>query len=136
MSDLPVGGGNTPVPPSTSYNMSVIIAAMWTVLYLPEAERERVALPPAETAALINADRKLQALGPQLPYPHASAVKGADRLRELRPRGGRSPWRALYRQLGDAFVVAAVAPEAQVDGRKFDAACRAAERRLAQIEED
>lgn len=109
---------------------------MWTVLYLPEAERERTLLPPVERAALINADRKLQALGPQLPYPHSSAVKGADRLRELRPRGGRSPWRAPYRRFGDAFVVAAVAPEAQVDGRKFDAACRAAERRLSRIEED
>ena len=108
---------------------------MWTVLYLPEAEQERGSLPKAEKAALINADRKLQVLGPQLPYPHSSAVKGADRLRELRPRGGRSPWRALHRQFGDTFVVAAVAPEAQVDGRKFDAACRAAERRLSQIEE-
>jgi hypothetical protein len=68
--------------------------------------------------------------------PHSSAVKGADRLRELRPRGGRSPWRALCRQVGDVFVVATVAPEAQVDGRKFDAACRAAERRLSQIEEE
>jgi hypothetical protein len=38
------------------------------------------------------------------------------------------------RQVGDAFVVAAVAPEAQVNGRKFDAARRAAERRLSQIE--
>lgn len=108
---------------------------MWTVLYLPEAEDERRRLPAAERNALINADRKLQALGPQLPYPHSSAVKGADRLRELRPRGGRSPWRSLYRQIGDAFVVAAVGPEARVDGRKFDAACRAAERRLSQIEE-
>lgn len=108
---------------------------MWTVLYLPEAEGERRRLPAVEKAALINADRKLQALGPQLPYPHSSAVKGADRLRELRPRGGRSAWRALYRQIGDAFVVAAVAPEAQVNGLKFDAACRAAERRLSQIEE-
>ncbi len=92
-------------------------------------------LPAVEKAALINADRKLQAFGPQLPYPHSSAVKGADRLRELRPRGGRSPWRGLYRQIGDVFVVAAIAPEAQVDGRKFEAACRAAERRLSQIEE-
>jgi hypothetical protein len=108
---------------------------MWTVLYLPEAEGERSRLPAVEKAALINADRKLQALGPQLPYPHSSAVKGADRLRELRPRGGRSPWRALYRRVGDAFVVAAVAPEAQVDSRRFDAGCRAAERRLSQIEE-
>ena len=108
---------------------------MWTVLYLPEAEGERRRLPAVEKAALINADRKLQALGSQLPYPHSSAVKGADRLRERRPRGGRSPWRALYRQIGDAFVVAAVAPEAQVNSLKFDAACRAAERRLSQIEE-
>jgi hypothetical protein len=112
-----------------------MIEPVWTVLYLPEAEGERHRLPPVERAALINADRKLQALGPQLPYPHSSAVKGAHRLRELRPRGGRSPWRGLYRQVGDAFVVAAVAPEAQVDGRKFDAACRVAERRLSQIEE-
>jgi len=112
-----------------------MIESMWTVFYLPEAEGERRRLPPVERAALINADRKLQALGSQLPYPHSSAVKGADRLRELRPRGGRSPWRALYRQVGDAFVVAAVAPEAQVNGRKFEAACRAAERRLSQIEE-
>jgi len=109
---------------------------MWTVLYLPEAERERYQLPAVEKAALINADRKLEALGPRLPYPHSSAVKGADRLRELRPRGGRSPWRALYRQIGDTFVVAAVGPDAQVDGRKFDAACRAAERRLSEIEEE
>lgn len=92
-------------------------------------------LPAVEKAAVINADRKLQAFGPQLPYPHSSAVKGADRLRELRPRGGRSPWRGLYRQIGDVFVVAAIAREAQVDGRKFEAACRAAERRLSQIEE-
>ena len=109
---------------------------MWTILYLPEAEDERRQLPAVERAALVNADRKLEALGPRLPYPHSSAVKGADRLRELRPRGGRSPWRALYRQLGDTFVVAAVGPEAQLDGRKFDAACRAAERRLSEIEEE
>ena len=118
------------------YNIRVIVEPMWTVLYLPEAEGERRRLPAVEKAALINADRKLQALGPRLPYPHSSAVKGADRLRELRPRGGRSAWRALYRQVGDVFVVAAVAPEAQVDSRKFDAACRSAERRLSQIEEE
>jgi len=40
---------------------------------------------------LINADAKPEALRPRLPYPHSSAVAGADRLRELRPGGGRSP---------------------------------------------
>jgi len=109
---------------------------MWTVFYLPEAELEREALAATEKAALINADRKLEALGPRLPYPHSSAVKAADRLRELRPRGGRSRWRALYRQIGEVFVVACIAPEALVDGRKFTAACRSAEQRLAMIEEE
>ncbi len=108
---------------------------MWTVLYLPEAERERRRLPAVEKAALINADRKLQALGPQLPYPHSSAVKGADRLRELRPRGGRSPWRGLYRQIGE-FRGRSGCTGGQVDRRKFEAACRAAEHRLSHIEEE
>lgn len=106
----------------------------WTCRYLAEAIAEREALVPKEKAALINADAKLEALGPRLPFPHSSAMAGADRLRELRPRGGRSPWRALYRQDGDEFVVAAVAPEAEVDPPGFAAACRRAEARLAKLE--
>jgi len=34
---------------------------------------------------MANAIDKLGALGPALPYPHSSDVRGADRLRELRP---------------------------------------------------
>ncbi|MHB8289096.1 MAG: hypothetical protein ACYDEY_07655 [Acidimicrobiales bacterium] len=89
---------------------------------------------PREKAALINAEAKLATFGPALPYPHGSAVRGADRLRELRPRGGRSRWRALYRQVGDEFVVVAVGPGAEVDPRGFAAACRRAEARLAEME--
>lgn len=107
---------------------------MWSVVYLPEAERERSALPPAEIAAMINVDAKLETLGPALGYPHTSAVRDALGLRELRPRGGRSPWRALYRQVGDTFVVAAVGPEAQVSPRGFRRACRLALQRLAEVE--
>ena len=107
---------------------------MWTYRYLDGAEDERNALVSREKAALINAEAKLAMFGPALPYPHSSAVRGADRLRELRPRGGRSPWRALYRQVGDEFVVAAVGPEAEVDPRGFAAACRRAEARLAEME--
>ena len=36
-------------------------------------------------------------LGPRLPFPHQSAVKAGGGLAGLRPRGGRSPWRALYK---------------------------------------
>ncbi len=109
---------------------------MWTYRYLAEAAVEREALVPRERAALANAEAKLAALGPALPYPHSSAVRGADRLRELRPRGGRSPWRPLYRQVGDEFVFGAVAPEAQVNPPGFAGACRRAETRLAQFEEE
>jgi len=54
---------------------------------------------------------KLVALGPTLPFPHQSSVQGVADLRELRPRAGRSRWRAFYRRIGDVFVVAAVGPE-------------------------
>ncbi|HXZ64458.1 MAG TPA: type II toxin-antitoxin system RelE/ParE family toxin [Streptosporangiaceae bacterium] len=108
---------------------------MWVVAYLPEAERERAALPKNERAALINADAKLGAYGPRLGYPHTSAVRGAASLRELRPRAGRSAWRALYRQVGEVFVVAAIGPEAQADPRGFDRAVRRALERLAEVEE-
>lgn len=84
---------------------------------------------------MINADAKLAAFGPQLGYPHSSAVRGVG-LRELRPRGGRSAWRALYQRVGDVFVVAAVGPEAQVDPRRFQRACERALARLAEVEEN
>ena len=108
---------------------------VWSVVYLWEAEIERSALPKVEIAAMIHADAKLQALGPALGYPHTSAVRGEPGLREPRPRGGRSPWRAFYQQMGTGFVVAAVGREAQVDPRGFRRACQAAVQRLARIEE-
>jgi hypothetical protein len=77
---------------------------------------------------------KLTVLGPTLPYPHQSAVRGSTGLRELRPRSARSPWHGLYGRIGDVFVIAAIAPEAQVDRRGFDRAVRAAEARLEAME--
>jgi len=67
---------------------------------------------------------KLEAFGPRLPFPHQSDVRDAPGLRELRPRAGRSPWRALYTRIQDEFVIAAIGPEAQVDGRGFRRAVR------------
>jgi len=73
---------------------------------------------------------KLMAAGPTLSYPHQSAVRGRSGLRELRPRAGRSAWRAFYHRVGDQFVVAAVGPEAQADQRGFDQVVALAVRRL------
>lgn len=109
---------------------------MWKVLYLSEARRERGKLPIAERKAVDNAVSQLEVNGPSLPYPHSSKVQGAAKLRELRPRGGPSPWRALYRQYGDAFIIAAVCPEAKKDRRGFSRGVAAAEQRLEKLEED
>ena len=81
-----------------------------------------------------HAVEKLDALGMRLPFPHQSDVRGAQNLRELRPRSGRSPWRAFYRRIGEVLVIAAVGPEAAVDRRGFDRAVRRAERRLDALE--
>lgn len=77
---------------------------------------------------------KLEAIGATLPFPHSSQVRGATNLRELRPKAGRSPWRAFYRRVDQALVIAAVGPEAKVNPQGFQAAVVAAERRLAEID--
>ena len=49
----------------------------------------------------------------------ASGVRGADKLGERRPGGGRDPWRALYRRASGVFVIAAIAPVTQAGSRGF-----------------
>ena len=90
-------------------------------------------LPAKELVALSNAVEKLKAMGPNLPAPHQSNVEGAQSLRELRPRAGRSPWRGFYRRIGDVFVIAAVGPEAQENRRKFAQTVEAAQQRLDEV---
>jgi hypothetical protein len=100
-----------------------------------DANQEAMHLPVGERRALMNAVAKLEAFGDQLGTPHTSQVKASRfGIRELRPRAGRSPWRALYRRVVDRLVVLAVGPEAQHDKRGFDRAVRLAEERLMEIE--
>lgn len=109
---------------------------MWTVRYLAEAEQELDELPGTEQAAIRNAEAKLAALGPMLPHPHSSDVRGSEGLRELRPRSGRCKWRALYQRSGDTFWIAAVCPEAEYDPRGFTRGCADALRRLKEEPEN
>lgn len=90
-------------------------------------------LPPRELVALSNAVENLKAMGPNLPAPHQSNVEGAESLRELRPRAGRSPWRGFYRRIGDVFVIAAVGPEAQENRRWFAQTVVAAQQQLDEV---
>ena len=83
-----------------------------------------------EQLAMDHVVGKLRALGGLLGFPHSSAIKGAPGLRELRPRAGRSSWRAFYGRVGDTMVVVAFGPEATVSPRGFEAACRRAQERL------
>ena len=103
---------------------------MWSVVLIDAADRELKALPPRERVAMRNAMTKLIAAGPTLPYPHQSAVRGHAGLRELRPRAGRSPWRAFYARVGEGFVIAAIGPEAESNPRGFEQAVALAARRL------
>ena len=86
-------------------SFAIVGRVAWTVLFHPDAEDERRVLPARERVALDNAVEKLKEIGPTLGYPHTSDVRGADDIRELRPRQGRSAWRAFYREIGGTIVV-------------------------------
>ncbi|MBI3967584.1 MAG: type II toxin-antitoxin system RelE/ParE family toxin [Chloroflexi bacterium] len=103
------------------------------VVFHPEALEALARLPTLEQTALSHAVEKLEALGIHLPFPHASHVRGSNSIWELRPRAGRSRWRAFYRRIGDVFVIAAVGPESQVDPAAFAQSVASAERRLDEI---
>lgn len=115
------------------HNTRVIVGAV-QILVHPEAEDELAALPEQEKAAMDHAIEKLEAMGVRLPFPHQSDVRGARNLRELRPRSGRSQWRAFYRRIGETMVIGGVGREAAVDRPGFDRALRVAERRLDALE--
>lgn len=103
------------------------------LLLHPEAEEEWNRLPIAEYRAMANALAKLRELGDQLAFPHTSNVQGAEHIRELRPRGGRSRWRAFFRRIGDRMAVGAMGPEARLDPRGFARSIERAEARLAEM---
>jgi hypothetical protein len=108
----------------------------WTTVLHDEAEQELTKLPGNEAVAVVHVIEKLKVAGPTLSFPHSSNVQGADKLRELRPRAGNSPWRCFYRRIGAVFVIAAIGPEAANDPRGFKRAIKAAVRRLSELEED
>ena len=115
--------------------LTYLLAFRMELLLHPEAEEEWSRLPATEYRAMANALAKLRELGDQLGFPHTSNVQGAEHIRELRPRGGRSRWRAFFRRIGDRIAVGAIGPEARVDPRGFTRSIQRAEVRLAEMEQ-
>ena len=76
----------------------------------------------------------LHKLGPKLVAPHAKALTGEKKLRELRPGGGKVLVRPLFVRLNEReFVILAVGPESVVDGSGFQ---RTVERAKARAKSD
>jgi phage-related protein len=92
---------------------------LWGCGFTDEAINELERLPVRERAAIMNAVEKLEALGPNLRFPHVSAVLGFPGLYELRPQAGRSRHRPLFAKFANVYVILAIAPEARADRRGF-----------------
>lgn len=112
----------------------------YNVIWLDAADAELKEIEDAtEQVALRHAGEKLGVEGPQLGAPHSSAVMGKNGKgsRELRPRRGRSPWRAIYRQANaKSFVILAVGPEAEQNKSGFNAAVKRAKERFDSLTAD
>ena len=90
----------------------VVASRPHSVIYDPDAVVEFVTAVKSkeERRAIFNAVEKLRELGERLAPPHMKPLQGETTggLCELRPRQGRSDWRALYRRFGSTYVVLAV----------------------------
>ena len=95
---------------------------------------ERSQLSARDQVALDNVVEKLERVGALLPFPHQSKVMDAD-LRELRPRGGRSRFRAFYRQVQEGMLIGSLGPDAKVDPTGFRRAVKHGVERLDEFEE-
>jgi hypothetical protein len=108
----------------------ILAGAVMIVRWLDDASAELGLLPPGEKAAVLKVAETLEAAGDMLGYPHSSAARGkGSTLRELRPRQGRSAARALYRRIGEEFVIGAVA-RSHEDKRPYNAVLAVARWRL------
>jgi hypothetical protein len=104
--------------------------AVAIVRWLDDASAELGLLPPGEKASVLKAAEMLEAAGDMLSYPHCSSARGrGGTVWELRPRRGRSPVRALYRRIGNEFVIGAVA-RSHEDKRAYNAVLVKARSRL------
>jgi hypothetical protein len=101
----------------------------YTVIYDVDAVSELVIAVKSKDAnrSIVNAVLKLCEMGERLEPPHMKPLRGtaASGLRELRPKQGRSDWRAIYRRAGSIYVILAVGRHANFETLMARAAERA-----------
>jgi Phage derived protein Gp49-like (DUF891). len=105
------------------------------VLWHPDAESEASSIDAGELAAIENGISKLRSAGTKLDKRHSDHV--GDGLWELRLFRSRSPWRAIYKQVGKKeFVILAVCPEYEQNKKGFRKGCKDAAKRFEELEAD
>jgi hypothetical protein len=110
----------TPLPLTGAHRVD--IPAAWDSLPVPrDRPHSRISIPEATIA-----DRP-----PSLSYRSWATPERAARAETTRRP---QPWRCIYQRIGDVFIIAAIAPEAQKDKAGFERAVAAAKTRLAEIE--
>lgn len=102
----------------------------YTVIYDVDAVSELVTAVKSKDAnrSIVNAVSKLCEMGERLEPPHMKPLQGAagSGLRELRPKQGRSDWRAIYRRTGSSvYVILAIDRHANFQSLIQRAAARA-----------
>ena len=103
----------------------------WLVEYHSEAIEEYNALRDSkQRKGVLTIVDILRQVGPKATEPHMKPVHGSDKLRELRPGGGKTLVRPLYFRFdARTFKVVAIAPEAVADPSGFDSAVERAKAR-------
>lgn len=110
----------------------------WFVLYhhdaLPEFEAYR---DRKVRLSILTVVSTLSRIGPGLVEPHSKKIQNTKKLRELRPKGGRSTVRAFYVQRSEReFIILAIGPEADADPSGFKAAVQRTRDRARDLDID
>jgi len=102
----------------------------WNVEYTDEFGRWWDTLTEAEQESVDVSVRLLEAVGPQLPFPHSSGVKGSKHghLRELRVQHAGRPYRILYAFDPKRAAILLVGGDKTGDNRWYEARVPVADR--------
>jgi hypothetical protein len=117
------GGGRSPTPASSA-------TRGWLVEYHWEAVEDLKQFTDREQKGVLIVADFLRQLGTKITHPHMTPLSNEDKLRELRPGGGKVLVRPLYFQFDErTFKIVAIAHESKTHPSKFNEAVKRAKNR-------